>query len=321
MPRSTPAPAPTRPTSPAFVRAAVKLGTARVGRRPGDRTGLQVYSTGIAETAVLGSSSSLRPVLPVTFLPGIWTRAQTIEGIAGRGRNRSGRRVVFLIVDVALLPALRALHQPLARHRRRQQLVVPPGLVDGRNLPALARRLDPGEPDGTRRSAESRRRRGLRSLPSPRSAAVGCGVLLHVPGRGLESRHLRGRVPAGPRARDARLGARSSPEVGVDALARHPRPNRRLAAHATGGVGSFALGCLDCCSGRRRPSATRAHAIYAALRRPVVTGTLAVPCGCSCCGGRPGSGNRCTLPREGLPQLEEPGRNPATPAETPGPGA
>lgn len=41
-------------------------------------------------------------VVAVTFLPGLWTRAATIEGIAGAAGIGLAATVVFLIVDVAL---------------------------------------------------------------------------------------------------------------------------------------------------------------------------------------------------------------------------
>jgi hypothetical protein len=40
---------------------------------------------------------------PVTLLPGIWTRARTIEGIAGAAGIGLGAAVVFLLLDVVLL--------------------------------------------------------------------------------------------------------------------------------------------------------------------------------------------------------------------------
>lgn len=40
---------------------------------------------------------------PVTLLPGIWTRARTIEGIAGAAGIGLGATVVFLLLDVVLL--------------------------------------------------------------------------------------------------------------------------------------------------------------------------------------------------------------------------
>ena len=40
---------------------------------------------------------------PVTLLPGLWTRARSIEGIAGAAGIGLGAAFVFLLVDVALL--------------------------------------------------------------------------------------------------------------------------------------------------------------------------------------------------------------------------
>ena len=40
---------------------------------------------------------------PITLLPGIWTRARTIEGIAGAAGIGLGAAFVFLLVDVVLL--------------------------------------------------------------------------------------------------------------------------------------------------------------------------------------------------------------------------
>ena len=39
----------------------------------------------------------------VTFLPGLWTRPRTIEGIAGAAGIGLGATVVYLLIDVALL--------------------------------------------------------------------------------------------------------------------------------------------------------------------------------------------------------------------------
>ena len=40
----------------------------------------------------------------VTLLPGLWTRPRTIEGIAGAAGIGLGATVVFLLIDVVLLP-------------------------------------------------------------------------------------------------------------------------------------------------------------------------------------------------------------------------
>ncbi|MGH7580932.1 MAG: hypothetical protein ACREM9_12210 [Gemmatimonadales bacterium] len=45
----------------------------------------------------------LLSLAPVTLLPGIWTRARTIEGIAGAAGIGLGATFMFLLVDVVLL--------------------------------------------------------------------------------------------------------------------------------------------------------------------------------------------------------------------------
>jgi hypothetical protein len=57
---------------------------------------------GPLETAAL-AILLLLGLAPVTLLPGIWTRARTIEGIAGAAGIGLGATVVFLLVDVILL--------------------------------------------------------------------------------------------------------------------------------------------------------------------------------------------------------------------------
>jgi hypothetical protein len=52
---------------------------------------------------VLQSALVLVGVAATTLLPGIWTRARTIEGIAGAAGIGLGATVVFLLLDVALL--------------------------------------------------------------------------------------------------------------------------------------------------------------------------------------------------------------------------
>lgn len=56
--------------------------------------------------AVVGGVVLLFGVTAVTVLPGLWTRARTIEGIAGAAGIGLAATVVFLIVDVALLQPL-----------------------------------------------------------------------------------------------------------------------------------------------------------------------------------------------------------------------
>lgn len=60
------------------------------------------FLAGPLETVVL-AVLLLLALAPVTLLPGIWTRARTIEGIAGAAGIGLGATFVFLLVDVALL--------------------------------------------------------------------------------------------------------------------------------------------------------------------------------------------------------------------------
>ena len=57
---------------------------------------------GPVETVVLAVLLVLA-LAPVTLLPGIWTRARTIEGIAGAAGIGLGAAFVFLLLDVVLL--------------------------------------------------------------------------------------------------------------------------------------------------------------------------------------------------------------------------
>ena len=60
------------------------------------------FLAGPLETVVL-AVLLLLGLAPVTLLPGIWTRARTIEGIAGAAGIGLGATFVFLLVDVVLL--------------------------------------------------------------------------------------------------------------------------------------------------------------------------------------------------------------------------
>jgi hypothetical protein len=60
------------------------------------------FLAGPVETVVL-AMLLLLGLAPVTLLPGIWTRARTIEGIAGAAGIGLGATFVFLLVDVVLL--------------------------------------------------------------------------------------------------------------------------------------------------------------------------------------------------------------------------
>lgn len=83
---------------PYVLRAAVKLGILEsfailvIGL-------VSKYLDGILETALLGVLVTVA-VLAVTFLPGIWTRARSIEGISGAAGIGLAATVVFLFVDV-----------------------------------------------------------------------------------------------------------------------------------------------------------------------------------------------------------------------------
>jgi hypothetical protein len=57
---------------------------------------------GVAET-VVGGLIVLIGLAAVTMLPGLWTRARTIEGIAGAAGIGLGAAGVFLLIDVMLL--------------------------------------------------------------------------------------------------------------------------------------------------------------------------------------------------------------------------
>ncbi|MEO8138424.1 MAG: hypothetical protein ABI742_02200 [Gemmatimonadota bacterium] len=83
---------------PYVLRAAVKLGILEsaailvIGL-------VSKFLDGILETALLAVLVTVA-VLAVTFLPGIWTRARSIEGISGAAGIGLAATVVFLFVDV-----------------------------------------------------------------------------------------------------------------------------------------------------------------------------------------------------------------------------
>lgn len=60
---------------------------------------------GGAEALVVGVLVAAAIVV-TAFLPGLWTRVRTIEGIAGAAAIGLGATVVFLLIDVALLQPL-----------------------------------------------------------------------------------------------------------------------------------------------------------------------------------------------------------------------
>lgn len=57
---------------------------------------------GVIET-IVGSLVVLVGIAAVTMLPGLWTRARTIEGIAGAAGIGLGAAGVFLLIDIMLL--------------------------------------------------------------------------------------------------------------------------------------------------------------------------------------------------------------------------
>lgn len=62
-------------------------------------------TAGIVET-VAGGIVLLAGLSAVTVLPGLWTRARTIEGIGGAAGVGLAATVVFLLIDVAILQPL-----------------------------------------------------------------------------------------------------------------------------------------------------------------------------------------------------------------------
>jgi hypothetical protein len=85
---------------PHLLRAAVRLGTLE---------SLAVLVIGLVSKYLDGPLEQILllvlvtgAVLAVTFLPGLWTRAATVEGISGAAGIGLAATVVFLVVDVAL---------------------------------------------------------------------------------------------------------------------------------------------------------------------------------------------------------------------------
>ena len=154
---------------PAIVRGAVKLGLLESVLVLVISLVSRFLPNGVLQTALL-AVIVLVGLAAVTLLPGLWTRPRTIEGIAGRRRHRPRRgRDVFLLIDVTLLQNIGTYGHRWLRPRRRQQLVVSPGLVDGRHVPAVDGRVDPREPA----------RQGGRGVARPRRSAlaVACAVV------------------------------------------------------------------------------------------------------------------------------------------------
>jgi hypothetical protein len=62
----------------------------------------RLLPNGVLQTAVL-AIIVVAGVFAVTFLPGLWTRPRTIEGIAGAAGIGLGAAVIYLFIDVTLL--------------------------------------------------------------------------------------------------------------------------------------------------------------------------------------------------------------------------
>jgi hypothetical protein len=139
------------------------------------------YLEGVAEQVVLLVLVSAA-VLAVTFLPGLWTRAQTIEGISGAAGIGLAAAVVFLIVDVALF-------QPLGLYSHRWRDIGggsnwwyhPVWWMVGTYLPWLGAWILANQARGG--GAPSLAAGALQVLLFT-VAATGLGVLLHIPGAG-----------------------------------------------------------------------------------------------------------------------------------------
>jgi hypothetical protein len=87
--------------APTIVRAAVRLGLVESALVLLVSLILR-FTNGTVALAATGLVVAVGLAL-VTILPGLWTKARTIEGIAGAAGIGLGATVVYLIVDVALL--------------------------------------------------------------------------------------------------------------------------------------------------------------------------------------------------------------------------
>jgi hypothetical protein len=86
----------------AIVRGAVKLGLLESVLVLVISLVSRFLPNGVVQTAVLGVIVLLG-LFAVTFLPGLWTRPRTIEGIAGAAGIGLAAAIVYLFIDVALL--------------------------------------------------------------------------------------------------------------------------------------------------------------------------------------------------------------------------
>jgi hypothetical protein len=87
---------------PAIVRGSVKLGLLESVLVLVISLVSRFLPNGVLQTAVL-AVIVLAGVFAVTFLPGLWTRPRTIEGIAGAAGIGLGAAVVYLFIDVTVL--------------------------------------------------------------------------------------------------------------------------------------------------------------------------------------------------------------------------
>jgi hypothetical protein len=87
---------------PAIVRGAVKLGLLESVVVLVISLVSRFLPNGVLQTAVL-AVIVIAGLFAVTFLPGLWTRPRTIEGIAGAAGIGLGAAVVYLLIDVTVL--------------------------------------------------------------------------------------------------------------------------------------------------------------------------------------------------------------------------
>ena len=87
---------------PSIVNGAVKLGLLECGLVLLISLASHLLPNGVLQTVILAVLVVIG-LAAVTLLPGLWTRARTIEGIAGAAGIGLGAAVVFLLVDVTVL--------------------------------------------------------------------------------------------------------------------------------------------------------------------------------------------------------------------------
>jgi len=87
---------------PSIVNGAVKLGLLECGLVLLISLVSHLLPNGVLQTVILAVLVVIG-LAAVSLLPGLWTRARTIEGIAGAAGIGLGAAVVFLLVDVTVL--------------------------------------------------------------------------------------------------------------------------------------------------------------------------------------------------------------------------